>query len=340
MAHPGEDDVVDPLVRAARRLAGEDADRRPTGLLGPARRRLHHLAEAAADNGAAALREEPPHLLGALKPLAAAPDHRDLSRHAAMIGLATMDELERASAFEERIREVAAGRIVPFRYGTAVITESLPDVWDLNLLRVERPGASATELVEEAERIQGGAGLRHRRVIMLDRGEAEAFAALGWESGRFLFMAYRGKGERTIDTTAVREVDRALVRPLRAEMARTAPWATNVDTVQRVMVAQERVAEGANARHFAVLEGDTVVSTAELYRVGTTAQVEDVVTLEAHRGRGYASAVVLAAVERALSEGCDFVFLVADDEDWPKELYARLGFEPIGHKWAFIRKLD
>jgi GNAT superfamily N-acetyltransferase len=251
-----------------------------------------------------------------------------------------MDELEHASAFEESLRERAADRVVPFRFGTAVVTESLADVWDLNLLRVEKPGASAAELAEEAERIQGGADLRHRRVVMLDGAEAEAFEALGWESGRFLFMRYRGPGERNIDTARVREVDRAFVGSIREEMARTAPWATDEGTVRRVMTAQERVADAANARHFAVLEGDDVVSTAELFTDGATAQVEDVVTLETHRGHGYASAVVLAAVERALAEGCDFVFLVADDEDWPKELYARLGFEPIGRKWTFIRKLD
>jgi hypothetical protein len=31
-------------------------------------------------------------------------------------------------------------------------------------------------------------------------------------------------------------------------------------------------------------------------------------------------------------------FLVADDEDWPKELYRRLGFEPRAHCWEFIRE--
>ena len=51
-----------------------------------------------------------------------------------------------------------------------------------------------------------------------------------------------------------------------------------------------------------------------------------------------ASAVVLRAVEEAVTaSGHTFVFLIADDEDWPKELYAQLGFEPIGHTWSFLR---
>ncbi|CAN5468246.1 hypothetical protein BH18ACT16_BH18ACT16_14020 [soil metagenome] len=39
---------------------------------------------------------------------------------------------------------------------------------------------------------------------------------------------------------------------------------------------------------------------------------------------------MLAALDVALSEGHDFVFLIADDDDWPKELYTKLGFDSIG----------
>ena len=30
-------------------------------------------------------------------------------------------------------------------------------------------------------------------------------------------------------------------------------------------------------------------------------------------------------------------FLVADDDDWPKEMYARVGFEGIGRRFEFTR---
>jgi predicted N-acetyltransferase YhbS len=38
----------------------------------------------------------------------------------------------------------------------------------------------------------------------------------------------------------------------------------------------------------------------------------------------------VTAIAAAREAGADFVFLVADADDWPKEWYARLGFEPIG----------
>jgi hypothetical protein len=47
--------------------------------------------------------------------------------------------------------------------------------------------------------------------------------------------------------------------------------------------------------------------------------------------------VILRAVEEALTAGHGFIFLQADDADWPKELYARLGFEGIGRTWSFLR---
>ena len=70
---------------------------------------------------------------------------------------------------------------------------------------------------------------------------------------------------------------------------------------------------------------------------GRIAEVDDVATLPAFRNRGYGSAVTLRAVEEAVMAGHDLTFLIADDENWPKELYAKLGFEPIGRTWSFLR---
>ena len=46
--------------------------------------------------------------------------------------------------------------------------------------------------------------------------------------------------------------------------------------------------------------------------------MEAVATLPAHRGRGYASAVVQHAVGEALAAGHDLIFLTALVDDWPK----------------------
>jgi GNAT superfamily N-acetyltransferase len=252
------------------------------------------------------------------------------------------EELARALAFEEALRERCAERVVPFSFGRAYFNDTFSSVWDLNHLRVERPeGATAQALAAEAERLHGEAGQAHRRVVVPDEQAgaalADGFAGLGWDVHRFLYMAYRGPGARAGDAGLAAEVEAAEVRPLREQVARVEPWASEDVVVQTVLAGTRLVAERGGARHFAVRAGGEVVSAADLYVAGDVAQVEDVVTSPAHRGHGHASAVVARAVEVALAAGAGLVFLVADDVDWPKDLYARLGFEPIGRTWAFQR---
>ena len=40
----------------------------------------------------------------------------------------------------------------------------------------------------------------------------------------------------------------------------------------------------------------------------------------------------------ALADGHDLVLIFADDDDWPKDLYARLGFRPVGRVRTFLRR--
>lgn len=69
-----------------------------------------------------------------------------------------------------------------------------------------------------------------------------------------------------------------------------------------------------------------VVARADLYLRDGVAQVEEVITDPAERGHGHARALVLQAVHCAREQGAHTVFLQADADDWPKELYRRLGF--------------
>jgi GNAT superfamily N-acetyltransferase len=59
--------------------------------------------------------------------------------------------------------------------------------------------------------------------------------------------------------------------------------------------------------------------------------------LEVYRGLGLGRAVVLAGVRAALGTGCDLVFLNADDDDWPKMLYGKLGFDEVARFWSFVK---
>ena len=249
-----------------------------------------------------------------------------------------MSDLERAAAFEELIRDRCAERVVETRFGPALFNDTHSTIWNLNVVRAERPGeASAEDIAEEVERVQ--AGLGHRRVILPPRATVleSGFRELRWQPDHFLFMVYRGDGEPA-DTAGVEEVDPERLRPLRAEIIRE--WQRDADekTVSELIAADMLMWKEANSRIFGIVEDGEVVSSAQLYSDGSTAQVEEVATLPTYRGRGHAKALVTRAVEEAVADNHEFIFLVADGDDWPKKLYTRLGFEEVGSRFAFLRR--
>jgi ribosomal protein S18 acetylase RimI-like enzyme len=215
------------------------------------------------------------------------------------------------------------------RFGLAVFDERVPLRYDSNYLLVdELPEAvSAGDLAEEAGRLDRPA------VMIRDQRTAErlapGFEALGWTIHRGLVMAHRRPPARTADTGLVTEVDEATLRPARRRQLAGEPWATPA-VVEQLLDAKLTIARAMTARFFAVLVDGEVAGYVDLYHDGRTAQIEDLATSKEHRGRGYASALVLHALEEARRAGCDLVFLVADADDWPKLLYDRLGFDELG----------
>ena len=251
------------------------------------------------------------------------------------------DDLKRASAFEEVLRERRAARIVPLPWGRAVFNPALNRVWELNVVRVEHAGVEMDELIAETDRLHCDAGLTHRRIVVLDEGAGAdlepAFLEREWKTDCFVYMVYRGNAPKPLPAPRVDEVERGVVEPLRELIIRAEPWARDDEVVQQLLTSSALVASAGRGRQFAVLIDGAPVSAADLYSDGRTAQIEDVATLPAHRGRGFATAVVLHALNEAMRGGHDFVFLIADDRDWPKKFYAKLGFEAVGRKFAFLK---
>jgi GNAT superfamily N-acetyltransferase len=248
------------------------------------------------------------------------------------------DELERIHRFEREI-ELAGTETVDSPLGIGVLTPELPRRHDSNYLLLER-AAGAHEAIGEADRILGGAGRTHRVILTFDdelgRRLVPQFEALGWLINRHLIMAQRRRPEKRADLTIVREVDQLALRPGRTRAIVAQTWGTP-ELAEELLDAKVMLADRADTRFFGVEAGGEIVAWTDLYLAQGIGQVEDVATTPEHRNKGYATAVVLRAVEEARRSGADVVFLVADDEDWPKELYGRLGFDPIGWIYRFIR---
>ena len=251
-------------------------------------------------------------------------------------------ELERALAFEKAIAARSAERVVTSRTGHAYFNDTFPHVWYLNFLLVDlAKDVDPGELAAEAELLHTDAGHSHRLIEIPDEALGARverfFRRIGWQVDPMVLMAYRGKGERIEESVQVDEVSREQLIPFREETGRAQPWATSEEVVREVVAAGEISARAGNSRFFAVQVDGRPVAAAQLNSDGRIGEVDDVATLPAFRRRGYASAIVLRAVEEALASGHDLVFLVAEDKDWPKELYARLGFEAMGRTWSLLR---
>lgn len=248
------------------------------------------------------------------------------------------DELARVHRFEREI-ELAGTETVNSLLGVGVLTPELPRRHDSNYVLIER-AATAQEAIAEANRILGGAGRAHRVILTFDEALAERlapeFQALGWLVQRHVFMVQRRAPEKSVDLSIVREVDESALRPGRLREIVAQPWGTP-EVAQQLLDAKVMLADRAETRFFGVEVNGEIVAWSDLYLAQGVGQVEDVATASEHRGKGYATAVVLRAVEEARLAGADLVFLVADDNDWPKELYARLGFDPVGLVYKFIR---
>jgi ribosomal protein S18 acetylase RimI-like enzyme len=250
------------------------------------------------------------------------------------------DVLERVQRFEREI-EMAGSQNVDSAFGVAVIEPELPRRHDSNYLLAEQVplGAGASDLAAEAERILGEAGLAHRAVFTFDEALGARlepqFRELGWNVRRHIWMAQlRGPG-RGADLSIVEEVGEADLRPGRTAEIIRYPWGTE-EVAEQLLDAKLLLGKRAETRFFGVRTGGEIVSWADLYVAQGVGQVEDVATKEEHRGKGYATAVVLRAAQEARAAGADLVFLVADEDDWPKKLYERLGFDTIGRLTKFF----
>jgi len=93
-------------------------------------------------------------------------------------------------------------------------------------------------------------------------------------------------------------------------------------------------------RSFGVLNSDGhPVAVTKLRRLEGVAWVEDVYTVPEQRRRGFARMLVTHVTDLVRSSQAGLCFIVADDNDWPKHLYAAIGFHSVGTVHTFHRQL-
>jgi GNAT superfamily N-acetyltransferase len=241
--------------------------------------------------------------------------------------------LARVMAFERGLQRRNATRVVDLPWGCAVLREDLPLVYDLNAVIVNRPVEDPGAVLEVTEEVLGGAGLRHRRLIIDEPSAAAPLAGAacerGWSSSTLLAMVWRRPLDHPVPVDGVVELEPAAYDPVQRRLNSEEPWATP-EVLDQMAVAWSELSAAVRLRCFAAGPADDPVAGCVLIGDGDVAQIDAVQTLEAHRRRGYGRAVIQRALAAAAEDRITLVHLFADAADWPHELYERMGFDTVG----------
>jgi ribosomal protein S18 acetylase RimI-like enzyme len=254
-----------------------------------------------------------------------------------------MTELERIVSFLRELDPLSAEGEVPFRFGMAYFHSKLPRVWSRNYLVADTDldAASAELLVADSDRILGGAGLGHGKVnVYAEEAGARlepGFRELGWQIHCEVLMVARRNPDRSGDLSLTEEVSIDELEPIWTEENRREPYGSDEETVRQLVANKRVVVASWDTRLFATRVEGAIASYCELYSHRGTGQIEAVGTLEEFRNRGLARATVSRALAASRAAGNGLTFLMARDDDWPKELYGKLGFDEIGRIYEFVR---
>lgn len=250
----------------------------------------------------------------------------------------------RALALDRALRLRASDRIEPFGWGSALYSDALPRVFELNVLIVEGPchDLDAATLDAEAERLQGDGMLRHRRAFVDDEALGArlqtGMIALGWQARPIGLMIHRSPLDTAHDAVRVREVSLEALQEVHERFLRMQSYGSDPDTVRQLLEADAVMSRACGGRHFAGYHGERAACFLSLYTDGEAAQIQALATLPDARRRGLAGEVIRVGVRTAVAAGRAPIAIAADEEvPWLRAIYERMGFAFVGRWWAFTR---
>ena len=240
----------------------------------------------------------------------------------------------RARAWHHAAHAAVCDALTPWAHGTVIRAARYPSYWAFNLVRVEEdPPMGVDDL--EAFADEALAGFAHRGVEVEVIAAAErlrpGFQARGWRTLRLVWMRHEAPPPPGPDIP-VQEVPYDAVQALR--VAWHEEDFPGQDAGEYHAQARE-VALRRDVQVLAVHERGAPVAFAHLERDGPGAEITQVYVHPEHRGAGRGTAMTRAAI--AAAGDVRDLWIVADDEDRPKELYRRLGFRPVWTTMEFMR---
>jgi ribosomal protein S18 acetylase RimI-like enzyme len=150
-------------------------------------------------------------------------------------------------------------------------------------------------------------------------------------------MVAHREPDREADLSVVDEVEPEELEPVWSDANRSEGHIDDEEVIRELAESKRVLASAIDVRFFAARADREIGAYCELYSHAGTGQIENVLTLERFRKRGLARALVLRALAESRAAGNDLTFLLANNGDWPKELYSKLGFDDVGLVYDFLR---
>lgn len=248
-----------------------------------------------------------------------------------------MSALEQATRVRDWRRAAHASVcdvLAPWEHGTVLRATRYPTYYEYNLVRVEEdPEVDARGLEALADRAL--AGLQHRRIDfeVVEAADAlrPALTAAGWKSTRLLWMRHEQPPPPGSELEA-EEVSYEDVEELRLSWHLEDFDDHEYEEYRR---AAREVAMSRAVTVLAVREKGHPIAFAQLERLDGMTEISSVYVHPDRRGAGRGTALTRAAI---LAAGCEGeLWICADDEDRPKDLYSRLGFNGVWRTMEFLK---
>ncbi len=248
-----------------------------------------------------------------------------------------MNAFERSLQFQRQTTARTAAEFFAVDRGYVARSPSMPEVWSANHLRLTGQVAF-DELVALAD--EHLSALPYRQVSLEDdhagRLLENELREAGWKTEREVVMELRRPADRPADTSGVIEAGEEEMLALMRRWHMEGQEQISEAGLRQLHEFGRRENRAWGDRTFAIRGEDGGLAAMTRLRVGGgVAQIEDVFVAPESRGRGYGRAVISHATELARHGDHELRFIIADDNDWPKTLYAKLGFDPIGWTWSF-----
>jgi ribosomal protein S18 acetylase RimI-like enzyme len=213
----------------------------------------------------------------------------------------------------------------PFSHGTVFRSPRRPDYWEYNCIRLDRP-MEAGEMIAAADRELFDCAHRFTEwMISMPNRVVGELREHGWMANPLIFLLHDGRALPEGRAECV-EVDYDVVRELR-DLWHREDFGEHTET-QSFHTQARDVAELADVRVIAAVEGGRPIGFAQVETHHGGSEISQVFVRAERRGAGLGSALTARAI-LVRADAAPDVWICAERDNRPRQLYERLGFRVV-----------